>query len=401
MKKAPYLSATDAAHELNVSLTTLYAYVSRGFVRSEAVGGSKRNRRYRAEDIQKLKERKAQRRDPGQAVASALHWGMPIMESGLTLIADGKLYYRGQDAIALATHETIERVAALMWTGQFESDLWQSARAEATVFNLRDFHKQAEGLSPVEAFQSALPIAAAHDMAAYDLRPTAVAQTGARILRLLTSLTANRPVTGGLARTLAQGWVPHDGQAQALINTALILCADHELNVSAFTARCVASASATPYQVVIAGLAALQGTKHGRMSDHVEAFLNEAITPKAIRTTLANRLKRGDPIPGFGHPLYPEGDPRAKALLQRLRESYPHSPAVTLANAAERAAFELIGEYPNIDFALVILARALHPPPGSALTIFALGRTIGWIGHALEQYRTGELIRPRARYVGQ
>jgi citrate synthase len=364
------------------------------------VGGSKRNRRYRSEDIQKLKERKAQRRDPGQAVATALHWGLPVMESGLTLIAEGKLYYRGQDATGLAMTHSLEQVAALIWAGQFESELWHSSKTE-TPFDRRELHKRTEGLSAIESFQAALPMAAAQDVAAYDLRPTAVAQTGLRILRLLASLAASRPVGGNIAAALAQGWAPNDDLAPELINRALILCADHELNVSAFTARCVASAGATPYQVVIAGLAAVQGPRHGRQSEYIDAFLNEAKTPKAIRTTLVNRLKRGEPIPGFGHPLYPQGDPRAVALLKQLRESYPKSSAMAFANAASRAAFELLGEYPNIDFALVILARALHLPPGSALTLFALGRTVGWIGHALEQYRSGELIRPRARYVGQ
>lgn len=400
MKTAPYLSATEAANELNVSLTTLYAYVSRGLVRSEVVGGSKRNRRYRSEDIQKLKERKAQRRDPGQAVVSALHWGMPVMESGLTLITEGKLYYRGHDVSTLAEDRTFEQVAALIWTGQFETELWQSAKAESS-FDLRELRKRTEGLPTLESFQSALPIVAAEDVSAYDLRPTAVMQTGMRILRLLAALAANRPVSSNIARALAQGWVPNDRLAPDLINMALILCADHELNVSAFTARCVASAGATPYQVVIAGLAALRGAKHGGISEHVEAFLNEAKTSKAVRAAMASRLKRGEPIPGFGHPLYPDGDPRGRVLLHHLRESYPSSPALALANAANKAAFELLGEYPTIDFALAILVRALGLPPGSALTLFALGRTAGWIGHALEQYRTGDLIRPRARYVGE
>jgi citrate synthase len=59
-----------------------------------------------------------------------------------------------------------------------------------------------------------------------------------------------------------------------------------------------------------------------------------------------------------------------------------------------------VGEQPNIDFALVIAAQALGMPPGAPLALFALGRTVGWIGHALEQYETDQLIRPRARYVG-
>src|SRR3712207_2580246 len=101
MVEVRYLSAGQAAEELGVSLATLYAYVSRGMIRSEATGRSRR-RRYRAEDIRRLKERKEWRRDPDRVVEGALRWGTPVMESGITLIADGKLYYRGRDVAALA-----------------------------------------------------------------------------------------------------------------------------------------------------------------------------------------------------------------------------------------------------------------------------------------------------------
>src|SRR5215217_8000068 len=112
-----YLSAGRAAEELGVSLATLYAYVSRGMVRSEAVEGKKRNRRYRAEDVRRLKERKERRRDPDGVVEGALHWGTPVLESGITLIEGGGLYYRGSDVVALAGEKSIEEVAALVWTG--------------------------------------------------------------------------------------------------------------------------------------------------------------------------------------------------------------------------------------------------------------------------------------------
>src|SRR5215204_2321907 len=95
-----YLTAREAAEELGVSLKTLYAYVSRGLIRSEAVGGKRRNRRYWTEDVRRLRERKEQRRDPARATESALSWGDPVMESAITLIADGQMYYRGRDAIA-------------------------------------------------------------------------------------------------------------------------------------------------------------------------------------------------------------------------------------------------------------------------------------------------------------
>src|SRR5436190_856369 len=94
-----YLTAAEAAEVLEISLPTLYAYVSRGLVRSEAVGGSRRDRRYRREDVDRLLARQAQRRHPERTGEQALSWGVPVLESGLTLIANGGLYYRGQDAI--------------------------------------------------------------------------------------------------------------------------------------------------------------------------------------------------------------------------------------------------------------------------------------------------------------
>src|SRR3712207_649665 len=119
MAEVRYLTAGQAAKELGVSLATLYAYVSRGMIRSEATGGSRR-RRYRAEDVRRLKERKERRRDPDGVVEGTLHWGTPVMESGITLIADGKLYYRGRDVAALAVGSAIEEVAALIWIGDPE-----------------------------------------------------------------------------------------------------------------------------------------------------------------------------------------------------------------------------------------------------------------------------------------
>ncbi len=112
-----YLTARQAAEELGVSVKTLYAYVSRGLIRSEAIGGKRRNRRYRAEDVRRLRERKEQRRDPARAAKGALDWGRPVMESAITLIADGRMYYRGRDAIALSEDHILEQVAKLIWTG--------------------------------------------------------------------------------------------------------------------------------------------------------------------------------------------------------------------------------------------------------------------------------------------
>jgi citrate synthase len=199
--------------------------------------------------------------------------------------------------------------------------------------------------------------------------------------------------------TLARAWGVSSRGAD-LLRSALILCADHELNVSSFTARCVASAGSDPYAVVIAGLAALGGTRHGGVSARVESTLASVRRARKIKAAVADRLRRGEAIDGFGHPLYRHGDPRAAALLDLLSDSYGVSAELAFVTEFADAAASALRERPTIDFALAAVSRVLKLPVGSPLTLFAIGRTIGWIGHAIEQYATGLLIRPRAKYVG-
>jgi citrate synthase len=389
---------------LGVSTGTLYAYVSRGLLRSEPGEGSTRARRYLREDIAALQARKEYRREPAKAAESALGYGMPVLDSSLTLIDDGRLYYRGYDVPTLARERTFEEVAALLWTGSFGGDgLFAAPAAPAGLVLPPDLEGLDPG-SPIERFQAALAVAGAGDLAAHRFTAPAVAATGVRILALLTHAatggTGDTGVTGSasLAGTLQRAWAPEQPEAEGLISAALILCADHELNVSAFTARCVASAGSTPYAVVIAALSALQGHKHGGHTAHAAALLAAAV--HGIRPALTGYLQGGDKLPGFGHPLYPDGDPRARCLLALLGEAYPAAPEVRLANDVCTAVDEILGLRPTIDFALAALALSLGMPRHTPLAIFALGRTAGWIGHAMEQYGLDQLIRPRARYTG-
>ncbi|HEY3517368.1 MAG TPA: citrate synthase family protein [Gammaproteobacteria bacterium] len=387
--KAAWLDADEAVETLGVSRATLYAYVSRGRIRSEAAPGAQRRRRYSRDDIERLKARSRERRNPEKAAEQALHWGLPILESAITLIADEHIYYRGHELGALARERSVADVAALLWTGTADAAALDPPQRATTTPRAR------EGMPFIAAAQSALALASADDALAYDLRPRAVAQTGWRIVWLLTKLAA------GSARgaetvdaTLAAAWgAPRSAD---LIRAALIACADHELNVSTFTARCVASAGASPYNVTIAGLAALEGTKHGGATARVDASWDALRRTGDLRAAFAERLRRGEVIEGFGHPLYPGGDPRASLLLAMLPKGKP----ATFARELVAAAKGVIGEAPTVDFALVALARALGLPSGSALTLFAIGRTIGWIGHAIEQYEANAIIRPRAKYVG-
>jgi citrate synthase len=387
IKMKGWVGAAAATERLGISRATLYAYVSRGLIRSSAVAGS-RERRYASEDVERLRNRAEDRRDPSRIAEKALHWGGPVLESAITRISDGRLFYRGHEATELARERSIEEVASLIWTGSFEA-----AGFASTPLHVVAGGKNTEGLPFINRAQSILPLVAARDPLAFDLRARSVAQTGWRILNLLASVAADSSnLAASVEETLQRAWASRDKRAAEAIRHALIMCADHELNVSSFTARCVASAGSNPYAVVLAGMAAIEGIKHGGTAARIETMLDELQKAKDIRATMGDRLRRGEAIHGFGHRLYPDGDPRAAFLLDQVRDRF----TISVMHTAE----DLIGEKPTIDFALVVMSRALKLPRGSALTLFALGRTIGWIGHAIEQYARDEIIRPRARYVG-
>ena len=391
-----YLTAGQAADALGVTQATLYAYTSRGQVRSEPAPGQTRERRYFRDDIERLRERKETRRDPAKAAARGLHWGSPVLDSGLTLIHDGKLYYRGQDVVKLAETASLEQVAELLWAAEGEPLFEQPCVLPSRqLARLRSCIPDAVAL-----FQAALPLAGAADQASYDLRPAAVRQSGARILRLFTTIVAGRSSQAPVHRALQAAWAPRTTRAGEAIRTALVLCADHELNVSSFAARCAASAAASPYDTVSAAMATLKGYKHGAATERVSALFTETATPKRARSVVADRLRRGESLPGFGHPLYPQGDPRA-ALLLSLAKASGNDTEWRLVRALGRAGSELLHDDPNLDFGLAALSRAYGLPHSAPLILFALGRMVGWIAHSIEQYSTGELIRPRARYTGQ
>ncbi|HET9949256.1 MAG TPA: citrate synthase family protein [Longimicrobiales bacterium] len=411
-----YLTADEAARELGVKRETLYAYVSRGLVRSEPGPGGRRARRYHAEDVRALLARKQRGRSPRAAVEGALDWGTPVLESGLTLITERALYYRGRDVVRLAAERTLEEVALLLWTGsdpasgparvaRAGSDArpagivgtpgTRTGQALATVARLA-------GLEPAHRMMAALPLLAAADPAAARIASERVVATGLALLPALAAAAAgvDHAPAAHAVRVLAAAWAPGVAGAERLLEAAAILCADHELNTSTLAARCAASTWASPYGVVAAGLATLHGTRHGGASGRARAMLVEAGGLPDPAGVVRARLGRGEDVPGFGHPLYPDGDPRASSLLGWLREAREgRSPALDVADAVAREAERVLGLRPNVDFALAALAHALALPQGAELALFALGRTTGWIAHALEQYPRAQ-IRPRARYAG-
>jgi citrate synthase len=184
------------------------------------------------------------------------------------------------------------------------------------------------------------------------------------------------------------------------ITEALVLAADHELNPSSFAARVAASAGASLPACAMAALAALSGPLHGAATARVEALVAEVGRPERAAAVVGERLGRGDSVPGFGHPLYPEGDPRGARLLEVAQRIGGKSRAVRILVSVVNAMALVARERPTIDVGLVALAGALGLPRGAPLAIFASGRVAGWIAHALEQRAAGFILRPRARYIG-
>jgi citrate synthase len=386
-----YLTARGAAEALGVSLPTLYAYTSRGQLRSEPADDGSRARRYLKQDVERLLERKEARRDPSKAAARGLHWGSPVLSSSITLIRGGRLYYRGADAVALAETLDLEHLAEFLWDTEIGDRLFKQELPPLPPIDRKE--------SAMLRLQTMLPKAEALDPAACDLRPQAVRQAGVRILRLAAAAVAGRETGLPVHWALQRAWAPKRPAVAQVIRKALVLCADHELNVSAFTARCAASAGASPYDAVGAALATLKGARHGGETERVAALLIEARVKRNPRGVIEGRLRRGERVPGFGHPLYPKGDPRAEFLL-RLAQAGADQEQWKLAKGVMRAAGDLLHDRPNLDFGLMALARS-HKLPGDApILLFALGRIVGWIAHAIEQYASGELIRPRANYTG-
>ncbi len=382
------LTARQAADRLGVKLDTLYAYVSRGRLGSVMVPGT-RERRYREEDVEALLDARSGARPSRNPDPEAL---MPVLGSSICLIEDGHLYYRGQDAVRLAEGATtLEEVARLLWLDEAPAGLSGTSSPQLSASA-----PTASGL--IERCQIRLTALGDADLSALDLTRARVVRTGGRILRELTACIApGLPSHDPTHLRLASAWrLP--AVAVDLVRRCLVLIADHELNPSTFVARCVASTGATPYAVVTAGLSALSGRLHGGETARAEGLLYELVEAEDPMGVMVGRLARGERLPGFGQPLYPEGDPRAVAILAGLAQAA--SGAHALARQAADIGFRLTGRHANVDFALAATAIGLGLPRGAALGLFIIGRTVGWIAHAIEQYESGILIRPRARYLG-
>ncbi|QDZ13202.1 citrate/2-methylcitrate synthase [Devosia ginsengisoli] len=367
-----WLTASEALTLLGTQPQTLYANVSRGRIKARPDPSDSRRSLYRGDDVRRLAQRAKGRRKQEAVAAQAMHWGDPVLSTAISSIADGRLLYRGHDARLLAETATLEDVAVLLWQAPLR-------------LGVRGGTGRAPGLPAAFgalAEQAWLPTATMQ-------APAMLAMEAGQVLGTLAeALTGSDNAAEPLHRRLALIWNRPD--AADTIRRALVLLADHELNASTFAARVAVSTGASLWAGTLAALSALTGPSHGRASRLVAALVEDVGgDPEALRDWLGE----GRAVPGMGHPLYRHGDPRCAALLS----AFDPPPDYV---AFRHAATDFTGEQPNVDFALAALVARFDLPDDAALTVFTLGRCVGWLAHMIEQIDSGELIRPRARYVG-
>ncbi|MEW6644551.1 MAG: citrate synthase family protein [Pseudomonadota bacterium] len=396
MKKTDtlYLSAREAAAELAISPATLYAYVSRGLVRSEPTADS-RSRRYRAEDVRALKERRTPSPEPRGL--KSFDADLPVLDSAVATITEDGPIYRGVNCISLAEADTLEHAATLLWDAA-SVDPFAPGNMPQVSEAMRAIAVAARDAAPIDRAIAVLALAASADPQAFTRAPDGRAMAGGRILRLVVaSMLGAAPSPEPLHRQIAHAWAAEHAAAPDLIRRALVLLADHELNASTFTVRCAASTGLNLYDATIAGLAALKGPKHGGAGALAAQFVRSLVEGD-VAPVVRERVALGERFAGFGHGVYnKQGDPRARALLRALAKA---GASKRFTQDIPAQVLEATGEFANIDYALAVLTHTLRLPLGSELALFAMARTVGWIAHASEQLRSGGLIRPRARYIG-
>ncbi len=447
------IGTAEAARKLGIKPESLYAYVSRGLLTRER-GPDGRTSWFDPAEVARLAARSRHPRPPRQGGAEL------AIESALTTIEGGRLWYRGCDATRLATDHPFERVAWLLWTGTLPGTTTDPRQHPWPGSWSRSWHAGQSGVAVGSAAQAALPpgtlplerlrvIAAAlatTDALRFELNPTAVLATAPSLLTGLVEclpspvdnastpplesdrLTSGGPPGRGAASIsmpismpisiAARLWgklcaAPPHPDFVALLDDALVLLADHELAASTLAARVAASVRADPYAVVSVGLGAVSGALHGAVSLAVEDLLAEVGGPAAAKAAaraeaaaaraVGERLRRGERLRGFGLALYPDGDPRAAFLLERLR-AIGGGAAASARLAAVEAVLDTTRRLglppPNVDFALGALAMVTGMIRGAGEAIFAVARTAGWLAHALEEYDRGQPLRPRALYTG-
>ncbi|MEZ5417191.1 MAG: citrate/2-methylcitrate synthase [Vicinamibacterales bacterium] len=380
--------AREAAARLGVKRATLYAYVSRGLLTRHVLPG-RRGSWFDPVQLDRLstRAREPQERRPDLRITSAV-----------TLIERGRYWYRGQSPDTLAAARSYEAVAEFLWTGldDQEPPVWQAVDRAVEQARLAGAVLPASA-APTDRLRVITSVLGAFDPLRLDLRPAGALATARRLVASVVAVLARR--RGGSVAAQVASWigVPRGrSDAVAAVDDVLILLADHELAASTLAVRVASSFGAEPYAAVGAGLGAMSGTRHGAASRRVE----QAFTAIARGTPPADAVGPLflDPaaVPGFGHPLYPDGDPRVPSILalaERVGDTRPVEPMLDTMRLQGVTG-------PNTDFALAAFTSALGLTPGAGEALFTVARLAGWLAHAQEEYAVRSDFRMRAVYTG-
>ncbi|MDO9405720.1 MAG: citrate/2-methylcitrate synthase [Polaromonas sp.] len=411
--RSDYIGAAEAMALLGVRPQTLYAYVSRGWIRSVAQPGQK-DKLYSRGDVDRVGKRSAARSGHGAVAASAMNWGEPIFPTSITEITAEGPRYRGHLASGLVTGgASFEAVAELLWTGELpaRAPVWPVHKPAGELMTLI---QSMTSLKPqgnvLESFALVvLMLGLGHGSVAERLAKGRTLPAAREIIQAMVaccgfvgpeqryrSMQRGETVVEALMQSLGLAATPENTDS---LRSLLILMADHELPPGTLSARVVASAGGTLHSCLASAFCTTSGADVGRMYERVEDFLGHHKTRVALVRRAQQLHATGQGVPGFNHPLYPAGDPRAAQLLEIARKRSGQT-------RESRAIFGFIddmklatGLHPRQELALVVLVRAMGLPPQMAAALFALGRLAGWVAHVQEQRKDGTLLRPRAKFV--
>jgi citrate synthase len=396
------LSTAETARRLGVKPETVYAYVSRGLLtRERTASGST----FDPQEIAQLAHRAR------HAPADGAPPGGPVFVTEVAKIQEGRLCYRGLDAVTLSRSRSFEEVATWVWTGRWPTERERPWRATRPALNsvravLKCFGNES---LPVERWMVAVPTAALVDDLRHDLAPAAVPIVGRRLIATLVDTLPMVGIRSEGGRSVSERLWPRlsplpltPGRRQ-VIEAALVLSADHELAASTLAARVAAALRADPYAVVSTGLGPASGNWYPGSTGapgEVERLLAEAERSDPERA-VGDRLRQsGSPVHGFGMPLYPAGDPRGRELLARLREVGGDPARHLLVERIMRIGRDRGFPAPNVDLGLGALSFCAEMIPGAGQAIATLGKVAGWLAHAMEEYAEPTRFRARAAYVG-
>jgi citrate synthase len=363
------------------------------------------------------------------AAASAVSTGLRGVIAASSSIGDvngdkGELIYQGLNIHDLATKSTFEEVVFLLWNGRLpkRSELDELRKNLAASYELpepiialiKQFPADADPMDTLRTAISALPF---YDKESRDL-------SRAASIRVATRLTARFPTIVAMIDRLRNGLdpikpkpelniatnflymlkgeMPEDFDAHVL-DVALILQADHELNASTFTARVVAGTLADMYSAVTAAMGALSGPLHGGANTAVMKTLLEIGSLDRVEGFIKDALATKKKIMGFGHAVYRTEDPRATHLRRfskEMGERKGDTKWYEMTAKIEELMKSSKGLLPNVDAYSASTYYMMGIPLDLYTPIFAISRISGWTAHILEQYADNKLIRPRAEYVG-